>query len=573
MQSPPVRHPPDGPLVGVYQAGGRVEAYLGVPFARPPVGALRWLPPQPLASWSTPRAAIEMAPACPQPTSYYPPMGRTDESCLFLNVFTAARHIESPERTSASRPVLVYIHGGSFLNGAANEDRLNASFTVAQEPDLVVVVVQYRLGVLSFSSGDALGGTSSGNFGIQDQRAALQWVRRSISAFGGDASRVLLAGQSAGAGSVSVHLVSPLSVGLFSRALLMSGAFGHWITQARTDAGSQLERLARAVGCTPSHNDSAPVDASCLRTRDAMLLVNASLGETFGPTVQTAELPLEPWALARAGGLAAGVPIMVGSTAEDGTSPRAVGGGSATEASLLKWIETDFGPPTLSYPGALNYSSGQLANLSLLYASRGALNRTRVPDRHWPAPYWSSIHLLADAEMACPARRVARWRGQSRAEGGRSPPAFWYLWEHTPLVGSAAGVRCAYHASEIPFLFHITRAADRQYQLNGEGEVELSAQLLGFVHSFAATGRPLGREGQPPHSTSTGGSTTCSTPAWPPFERHRQSRLLFRARAEGGSRLESSRDAARSASGTDWARQQQACDAWDAIGDEAEPIV
>ena len=218
-QTRPIRHTPDGPLVGTMQAEGRVEAFIGVPYAAPPLGKLRWAPPQPVEPWEEPRDVSAAAPACPQSLIYYPPVGPKDENCLFLNVFTAAGALPSDGKAT-----MVYLHGGSFTNGGANEDRLNASFAVAQQPELVVVVVQYRLGILGFASGRALGGPTSGNYGIQDQRAALQWVQRSIHAFGGDRARVLLAGQSAGAGSVSVHLVATRSVGLFSRALMLSGA-------------------------------------------------------------------------------------------------------------------------------------------------------------------------------------------------------------------------------------------------------------------------------------------------------------------------------------------------------------
>jgi para-nitrobenzyl esterase len=504
---------------------------------------------------------MEMAPACPQSFIYYPPVGSHDENCLFLNVFTSIGAHPGDER-----PVMVYLHGGAFTNGAANEDRLNASYTVAQEPRLVVVVVQYRLGVLGFSSGRALGGARSGNFGIQDQRAALQWVQRSIHAFGGARDRVLLAGQSAGAGSVSVHLVAARSAGLFSRALMLSGAFGHWITQQRDAAEAQLEHLARAVGCMqppPGTHDirigaglsGETVNASCLRSRDAMWLVNASIAMPFGPTVGTDELPLEPWALARRGALAQNVQLMLGSTAEDGTSPKAVGGASASGATLRAWIEDYFRPN-----GPLNLSSAQVANLSRAYATAAALNWTRVPDARRPPAYWSSIRLLADSEMACPARRVARQTalamGSTSAHTSGHAAAYWYLWAHSPLVGSSGGMRCAYHSSELPFLFHVLEAKDRQYQLNSEEERALSSDFLGYVASFAATGTPRPRN--------------AGTPAWTAFDGQQQSRLLLRAAgAEGGSRIESRGTNATSL----YLLQQWACDVWDMIPDTKEPLI
>ena len=514
--------------------------------------------------------------------TYYPPVGERDESCLFLNIFTAAGAPDCSVACDEPRPVMVYVHGGSFVNGGANEDRLNGVFTVDKEPGLVVVVIQYRLGVLGFAGGDALGGVASGNYGVQDQRAALRWVRRSIGAFGGDKSRVLLAGQSAGAGSVSVQLVSTRSAGLFSRALMLSGAFGHWITQRRDEAGARLVQLAKAVGCARDDDGSdggddegaraasAPrtrVDAACLRRRGAMELVNASLSIPYGPTTQTEELPDEPWALARRGALGPHVPLMLGSTAEDGTSPAAAGGKAASGVALRAWLARYFGPA-----GGLNYSRAQLEGLNSLYASAAALNRTwRVPDARGSRAYWASIRLLADAEMACPARRVARWRQAAAAPdaadaaSASAPPgpprpaaparAFWYLWAHAPLYGRAAGLRCAYHASELPYLFHVLRARDRQYQLNSDAERALSAELLAYVAAFAADGAPAARG---------------AAVAWDAFDAGgAQSRLLLRAPgAEGGSRLES-----RTTNASDYEEQARTCALWDAIGDAAAPII
>lgn len=539
----PTRHPPDGPLIGTLQASGRVEVFLGIPFAKPPVGSLRWQPPQPPKSWTAPRLATTSAPACPQSATYYPPVGARSEDCLYLNVFTAVN-----VNAGKQNPVMVYLHGGSFTNGGANEDRLNASFTVDKQPNLVVVVIQYRLGVLGFSGGHALGGATSGNYGVQDQRAALQWVRRSIHAFGGDPSRVLLAGQSAGAGSVSVQLVLKRSAGLFSRALILSGAFGHWITQSLDQADVNLKTLARAVGCAPDTG----VDAVCLRTRDAMFLVNKTLSIGYGPTTHTEELADEPWALAQArGGLAPGVPIILGSTAEDGTSPQAAGGVNASGVQLRSWVHTYFGPSGLSYSAAL------VANLTRTYASSAALNSTRIPNGKGSPAYWRSIRLLADAEMACPARRAAQWRTASAhaamTANGAVASAYWYLWGHSPVYGTAGNMRCAYHASDIPFLFHVLKAKDRQYQLNSPEEVVLSSQLLGYVASFAETGVPSVR----------------GAPRWAAFDDSSQSRLLLRAEgAEGGVRLES-----RSGNVSDYWEQMRVCELWDAIGDRSEPII
>lgn len=288
-----------------------------------------------------------------------------------------------------------------------------------------------------------------------------------------------------------------------------------------------------------------------------MWLVNASMAMPFGPTVGTDELPHEPWALARSGALAHGVPLMMGSTAEDGTSPRAVGGASASGASLRAWIEDYFRPG-----GPLNLSSAQIANLSGAYSSPGALNITRVPDARRPPAYWSSIRLLADAEMACPARRMARQAAvKAAASGGRGGAAYWYEWAHSPRVGSSGGMHCAYHSSELPFLFHVLHAKDAQYQLNGAEERALSADFLGYVASFADTGVP--------RIKAAAKGTPQPAMAWAAFDVQRQSRLLLRAAGtEGGTQLES-----RAANSSAFGLQLRSCDVWDSIGDGKEPII
>lgn len=152
----------------------------------------------------------------------------TAEDCLFLNIYTPPAN-----RTAKKLPVYVWIHGGSFYQGGSNEQRLNGTFATAR--DIVVVTLNYRLGIFGFLGGDLMRTlcphNSSGNSALQDQRMALQWVQQHISAFGGDASQVFAMGQSAGAGSVSCHLVMSKSRGLMSSAGMSSGAFAYWITQ------------------------------------------------------------------------------------------------------------------------------------------------------------------------------------------------------------------------------------------------------------------------------------------------------------------------------------------------------
>ena len=190
-----------------------VSKYLGIPYAAPPVGDLRWRPPQAPARWQGPRDATAFANHCPQEASPFGFASDT-EDCLYLNVFTPNKHAAGPGRghdKSKERPVMVWLHGGGLTVGES--DDYDPTRLVQQ--GVVVVTVNYRLGYLGFLAHPALsaesGGTGSGNYGLMDQQAALRWVQRNIGRFGGDGDNVTIFGQSAGGLSVHSHLVSPRS--------------------------------------------------------------------------------------------------------------------------------------------------------------------------------------------------------------------------------------------------------------------------------------------------------------------------------------------------------------------------
>jgi para-nitrobenzyl esterase len=188
--------------------------YKGIPYAAPPIGKLRWRPPKPVAHWAEPRSFDEFGPACPQ--SGYD--GLMDEDCLYLNIWTPA--LSEDEKL----PVMVWIHGGAFMSGSGSDDMYDG--TALSEKGVVVVTLNYRLGPLGFLAHPLLSAESpskvSGNYGLLDQIAALQWVQRNIAQFGGDPRKVTIFGESAGAASVSLLLVSPLADGLFRSAIAQS---------------------------------------------------------------------------------------------------------------------------------------------------------------------------------------------------------------------------------------------------------------------------------------------------------------------------------------------------------------
>src|SRR5258706_9639896 len=209
-QAAPAVPTADGQVEGLSKNG--VSQFLGIPYAKPPVGALRWMPPQPVAKWANARKADKFGPTCAQITTLGPFAGppNSNEDCLYLNVFT-------PD-VKAKLPVLVWVHGGGYVDGES--DDYDAT-KLAKEGKLVVVTLNYRLNLFGFLAHPALDkeGHAGGNYGIMDMQAALRWVQRNAASFGGDPGNVTLGGQSAGAGAAAANVVSPDAKGLFHRAI------------------------------------------------------------------------------------------------------------------------------------------------------------------------------------------------------------------------------------------------------------------------------------------------------------------------------------------------------------------
>ena len=211
-----------GKVKGTLSSDGQVRAFLGIPYAAPPVGPLRWKPPQPAANWPGIRSATSFGSHCMQPKLYADMIFRDpgqSEDCLTLNVWTPALNKD------AHLPVMVWIYGGGFTTGGTSEPRQDGEHLARK--GVVVVSMNYRLGVFGFFSLPGIASESAkhaaGNYGLMDQTYALEWVRRNIAAFGGDPGQVTIFGESAGSMSVSAQMASPLSQGLFARAIGESG--------------------------------------------------------------------------------------------------------------------------------------------------------------------------------------------------------------------------------------------------------------------------------------------------------------------------------------------------------------
>lgn len=283
--------------------------FAGIPYAAPPVGPLRFRPPAPAREWTGIRDASKPGPQCIQDPGGDPEFGKqSDEDCLSLNVWT-------PAMTGSPRPVMVWIHGGSFTGGSG---KIYDAKWLVSRGDIIVVTINYRLGTLGFLAHPALGPPGDvGNYGLQDQQAALRWVRDNIANFGGDPDRVTVAGESAGGMSVCDHLVAPGSKGLFRAAIIQSAPCG-----AQADLPTAEQRsvdYAAKVGCGDPRTA-----ADCLRAlpldklREPVTFFNIGEDALPGPVTGSAVLPVNPVA-AMVNNEAARVPVLMGSNRDEFT--------------------------------------------------------------------------------------------------------------------------------------------------------------------------------------------------------------------------------------------------------------
>jgi para-nitrobenzyl esterase len=315
-----------GALKGVSTGTPHVTKWLGIPYAEPPVGPLRWQAPVPARPWAGIReastySASPWAPPASPKSVYYHAIERMDEDCLTLNVW-------APSCPGPPRAVMVWIFGGAFVGGSSDHPLYDGEQLAAQ--DVVFVSINYRVGIFGFYSHPELSRESpdgvSGNYGLLDQIAALRWIRENIGAFGGDPGNVTIMGQSAGGFSVGFHLVMPESRGLFHRAIAQSGApmaapSSFILLGERTPMEAAGLDFAREVKAT---------SLSDLRKLPPAMLVEANNKDwRFYPQIDGRHIPDHPFSLISSGKHAA-VPVIVGRNRDEGTMFPPLGGGSAT---------------------------------------------------------------------------------------------------------------------------------------------------------------------------------------------------------------------------------------------------
>ncbi|WP_067452595.1 carboxylesterase/lipase family protein [Actinomadura macra] len=436
-----------GPVCGLAADG--LNSWLGVPYAAPPVGTLRWAPPEPAAAWTATRQATERGSQCPQPQGLGP--GSVNEDCLKLNIVR-------PQKVDAPLPVMVELHGGGFrLGGPGDGSHL------AKNGNVLHVGVGYRLGLFGFLTHEGFG-KNAGNYAIQDQQAALRWVQTNIAKFGGDPKNVTIFGASAGGSSVCANTASPTAKGLFHKGISQSGEYNSlrgvdtmWQPQdckakLPTEAEGQAagERFAKALGCA---------DAACLRALPVQKILDQGgngIGPdrgTQGPVVDGKTLPLAPGE-AFAKGMVNDVALMHGVDRDE--------------------VQLRLANTPAEYEALVRQQYGTIADEVLkLYPL------ARFPD---PAPFIASRTIVADSNSVCPAllndKRLARHIPVFAYQNDNPdpPPAFFV--DATKPNGS-------YHINEVLFLSPFPNGPTLT-----ANQKALGAQVTAQWTGFARTGNP-----------------------------------------------------------------------------------
>ena len=453
-----------GQVEGRLDWGTRVPMFLGIPYAASPAAERRWKPPAPVTAWAGVRSAFAFGQPCPQlPETPWTKPSAYSEDCLHLNIWRPA--------TGSSHAVMFYIHGGGYLAGHAGEmglgPLLNGAYLAAHR-NVVVVSFNYRLGALGFLAHPSLAAESaqgvSGNYGLLDMIAALKWVQTNIRNFGGDPSRVMIFGNSAGAAATCALLASPLAKGLFSSAAVQSGWCGAALMKDRLAAGLVVARNLNCPG-----TDAATAD--CLRRLDPQKILTqvgafdqdyyilapwkTSHDLTAGPTVDGYVLPETPLE-ALEHGRHNHVPLIIGSNQDE----------------FEFFIGRD---KIMSCRDHVDYIRRQFEDKADEVLAQYPCKRdSRARD--------ASVQAVGDFYFTCPSRRAAR-----AAAGSQTEPVYQYLFS---FQGPNSLFIKASHLADIPYVFgtfieSLTFPWDPRH-------LYVSSQMQEYWTQFAKKGDPNG---------------------------------------------------------------------------------
>jgi para-nitrobenzyl esterase len=441
-----------GPVRGDSEGGVRV--FRGIRFAEPPVGALRFRPPVESTPWSEVRPALDFAPACPQLVTIDPGENNNSvqsEDCLAVNVWT-------PAPDTKKRAVMVFIHGGAFIEGSARNTGYDGA-ALAERGDVVVVSLQYRLGPFGFLELSEIAGSNyagSGNNGIRDQIAALRWVQQNIARFGGDPSNVTIFGESVGATSVGILLAIPEARGLFHRAILESNSaarVGHDLAKAR-----ELARQFLNVAGARSVDDLRRLSMSQLRSAEEKLFDAVFGDSSFGPTWDGVVIP-EPAMKMILDGKGATVPVLLGTNLDE-----------IRYWSTIEELPLESKPPSLLQTQVAAIVGSRASSL---------IDSYRQADSNYGD---AVIHLETDLLFRMTSIRMAE------AISDRQPT---YMYLFTYRSTSPVARYDSAHSMEVPFVFGLIDELD-SIDFIGRGpkrEALMRQMQQAWIH-FARTGDP-----------------------------------------------------------------------------------
>jgi para-nitrobenzyl esterase len=464
--APPRVKTAQGQAVGKWIEGGTQKAFLGLPYAAPPVGDLRWKAPQPPSAWKAVRAASKFGARCEQWhiwDDYLFLDAGPSEDCLYLNVYAPAA-----AKPASKLPVMVWIHGGGFVAGAGSEPRYNGSALAAK--DVVVITLNYRLGVFGFLANEDLqneGKGHAGNYGLMDMAAALRWVKANVAAFGGDPGNVTIFGESAGSFAVSALLAAPQARGLFQKAIGESGAFfGNTLSMSALG-----ERAKRDQAWTDALGAKSLAE---LRALPADKVIEAARKQPmvgFSPVVD-GQFLTEPVSVTYAAGRQAKVPVIIGWNRDERT------GTLSKDMTAEKWkayAAQHYGEKAPQFLAAFPASSDAEA-----VRSADAL----TTEQFIALGAWQWVQ----AQTATDAAPVYRYRFDLGSPASEVHPVAGY----------------AFHSDELEYVFG---TLDTRHGATWRPEDRrLSEQMIGYWTNFARSGDPNG--GGLPH--------------WPRYDRNKE---------------------------------------------------